>query len=198
MTAFPTTLMESCFLPASPGRLRLLPLLLLGLVALCASSAAHAQTVSREYRIKAGFIYNFTKFVEWPADRFDDANSPIVIAVLGDNPFGDTLATAVKDRLVNNRPIQVRLIKSADEIYDAHIVYVTSGEEARLLSMPAALHGVLTVGESAEFANVGGIIRFTLVDEKVRFEINQHSGEQAGLKLSAQLLKLATTVRTKS
>lgn len=173
------------------------PLLLGLLLLLFLTVAAHAQTVSREYRIKAGFLYNFTKFVEWPADRFENDQSPIIIAVLGDNPFGDSLATAVKDRVVNNRAIEVRFIDSAAQVSGAHIVFVTSGEEARLPADAEAMRGVLTVGESTRFANAGGIIRFTLVDEKVRFEINQHSGEQAGLKLSAQLLKLATTVRTK-
>jgi hypothetical protein len=158
--------------------------------------AAQAQTVSREYRIKAGFLYNFIKFVEWPADRFAHANSPIIIAVLGDNPFGDTLASAVKDRMVNDRSIEVRFIDSVAEASGAHVVFITEGEESRLPAAPEVLHGILTVGESAEFADAGGVIRFTLVDEKVRFEINQHSGEKAGLRLSAQLLKLATAVRT--
>lgn len=193
-----TTILTIMAFPAVPsGRIRWLPLLLLGFLVFGAPAGASAQTTSKEYQIKAAFLYNFTKFVEWPAERFPEADSAIIIAVLGKSPFGDALESAVKDRLVNNRPIRVRFIESASQASDAHVVFVTSGAEEWLPAALADMHGILTVGESAKFAAGGGIIRFVLADEKIRFEINQHSGEQAGLKLSGQLLKLATVVRTK-
>lgn len=148
-------------------------------------------TVSKEYQIKAAFLYNFTKFVEWPADHLE-AGEPVVIAVLGENPFGPELEKLVAGRLVNGRAIVVRLVSVEADLVSAHIVFVPAGQEGRAMWRH---DGLLTVGESAGFMDEGGMIRFTLVDEKVRFEINQTASEQAGLKLSGQLLKLATSVK---
>lgn len=169
--------------------------LLLAVVFLTAAPVAQAQPISKEYQVKAAFLYNFTKFVEWPPQDFASATSPIVIAVFGKNPFDQELAALVKDRSVNGRPIQVRAIQAEAELATAHIVFVGAGEESRLPSSIYGEHGVLTVGESSEFSRRGGIITFTLVEGKVRFEINQGSGEKAGLKLSGQLLKLAVALR---
>jgi hypothetical protein len=151
--------------------------------------------ISKEYQLKAAFLYHFTKFIQWPPERFADEKSPIVIAVLGNNPLGDELDKLVKGRTVNGRAIDVRFIASAAELPAAHIVFVCAGEESRLNATIFGEPGVLTVGESSDFAARGGIIAFTLIDEKVRFEINQASSEKAGLKLSGQLLKLATVIR---
>lgn len=171
--------------------------LLFGFLLLFAAlpSIANAQPISKEYRLKAAFLYNFTKFVSWPADRFADDTSPIVIAVLGTKPFEQELTELVKDRSVDGRPIRIRAIQSAAQLDGAHVVFLHAGEETRL---PASLFdaaGVLTVGESSDFTRRGGIITFVVADEKVRFEINQGAAEQAGLKISGQLLKLATVVR---
>ncbi len=177
--------------PAVPG-LRCLLLVLLCLLTVGNHTAfGAAPAISKEYQLKAAFLYQFTKFIQWPAERFADEKSPIVIAVLGRNPLGDELDKLVKGRTVNGRAIDVRLIASVAELPSAHIVFVCAGEESRLNATIFGEPGVLTVGESADFAARGGIIMFTLVDEKVRFEINQASGEKAGLKLSGQLLKLA-------
>lgn len=178
-------------LPRRELLLALLSLLLLGL----ASSAARAESVPKEYQLKAAFLYNFSKFVQWPADRFANETSPIVIAVLGPSPFGGELDRLVRERLVNGRAIEVRPIASAADISRAHIVFVPAGAEPLLDAGPLVAPGVLTVGESEGFASRGGIIRFILVEEKVRFEIDQGSAERAGLKLSGQLLKLATVIR---
>lgn len=182
--------------PRVSGRLwqGLLPVLL-GLLLLGAASGVRAEPVAKEYQLKAAFLYNFSKFVQWPPGRFADETSPIVIAVLGQSPFGDELDKLVRERLVNGRPIEVRPIASAADIPAAHIVFVPAGSEALLAGGPVGGPGVLTVGESAAFTARGGIIRFTLIEEKVRFEIDQSSAEKAGLKLSGQLLKLATIVR---
>lgn len=156
-----------------------------------------APEVPKEYQVKAAFIYNFTKFVEWPASRFPDATSPIVIAVLGRNPFGEDLAAIVRERKVHGRGLVVKNISSADEALTAHLLFVGADAEDLLAEKMDALQksGVLTVGESPRFIEYGGIINFTLETDKVRFQINPQSGEQAGLKISAQLLKLAVIVR---
>lgn len=171
------------------GRWRWLPI---ALFVSALGPVGWAQGVSKEYQLKAAFLFNFTKFVEWPSERFQNETSPIIIAVLGHNPFDAELPKLVEGRSVHGRMITVRHIASAEEIPDAHVLYVAAGEEARMDTTIFGEAGVLTVGESALFAERGGIIRFVLIDEKVRFAINQDSGERAGLKVSAELLKLAT------
>lgn len=153
--------------------------------------------ISKEYQIKAAFLYNFTKFVEWPQGSFADKSSPIVIGVVGRNPFGDTLETIVRDRTVNHRAIVVKLIDQADEVHGIHLLFVPEGEETHLPPAVWQRVAIIAVGESADFAALGGTIIFTLEGDKVRFEINQETSERAGLSISAQLLKLATVVRRK-
>jgi hypothetical protein len=158
--------------------------------------AAEGPPVSREYQIKAAFLYNFTKFVEWPPSRFATPESPIIIGILGDNPFGDVLETIVKDRRVNNRPIEIRLVATKAEAAAVHVLFSGAGHEQQIAAMRGLLQAqsVLTVGETPQFAASGGIIDFIVGDDKVRFFINAGSGDQAGLKISAQLLKLSIPV----
>jgi hypothetical protein len=164
-----------------------------------AAVAAGASTVSKEYQVKAAFLYNFTKFVEWPADRFADAASPIVIGVLGKNPFGDELEKIVTGRMVNGRSIAVVQLQTAAEAQPVHAVFIAEGEESLMGKQGGALTGagVLLVGESERFLALGGIVSFSNADDKVRFEINVAAAEQGGLKISAQLQKLAAMVRRK-
>jgi hypothetical protein len=181
--------------PLSPRRY--LWMVLLGVLFLVGRPSCNAgPEVAKEYQVKAAFLYSFTKFVEWPASRFSDNASPIVIAVLGRNPFGDELDAIVRDRKVNGRGLVVKVVDSADEAAAAHLLFIGADEEDRLSGKMEVLQkaGVLTVGESPRFIASGGIINFTLATDKVRFQINPQAGEQAGLKLSAQLLKLATIV----
>jgi hypothetical protein len=151
--------------------------------------------VSKEYKVKAAFLFNFTKFVEWAPARFTAATDPLVIGVLGGNPFGAELANIVADRKVHGREIALRLLASAAEARGVHAVFVCSGESPRQATL-AALHdaGVLTVGESGSFAAAGGIVTFSVEGEKIRFTVNLASSQRAQLKISAQLLKLAAVV----
>ena len=154
------------------------------------------EPVSREYQLKAAYLFNFTKFVAWPGPRFEDASSPIVIGVLGRNPFGDELDKIVRGRTVDGRAIRVILVTNADELRTAHVLFVPASEETRPeLAAAVAQHlPVLTAGESDTFTRDGGIITFTQADDKLRFTIRLAAAERAGLKISAQLLKLATAV----
>jgi hypothetical protein len=171
-------------------------LLLIGLLFGGGEAARGADAeVSKEYQIKAAILYNFLKFVEWPRESFAEAASPIVIGVLGENPFGGELEKLVLGRKVNGRDIVVKRISSVAEASSVQLLFVTVFDDSARSILRTS--GVLTVGESAQFAAGGGIINFTLVEDKVRFEINLAGGEQAGLKISSQLLKLATVVRRK-
>jgi hypothetical protein len=120
-----------------------------------------------------------------------------VIGVLGDSPCAQALERLVKDRKVNGRTIVVRPIAAAAEAKVTHLLFVGSGHEAQFAGLKAAIESlpVLTVGESPRFATLGGAIDFVPQGDKIRFEINIGVAEHAGLKISAQLQKLATVVR---
>ncbi len=168
---------------------------LLGLCLLAAGGAGAAE-VSKEYQIKAAFLYNFAKFVEWPAQSFADAGSPIVIGVLGQNPFGGELEQVVKDRKINGRGIVVKKLETPEEAVSAQIVFIAAAEDARMPKLQAAIKdsAVLTVGESDAFAGNGGIIRFVIDGDKIRFRINMTPADRAHLKIGGQLQQLAKQV----
>ncbi|HEY0944181.1 MAG TPA: YfiR family protein [Opitutaceae bacterium] len=149
--------------------------------------------VARERQIKAAFVYNFTKYVEWPRGHFGDATEPVVLGVLGNDSFSDALTEAVSARTINGRKVVVRLLTDAKQAASADVLFVPDGEEPRFAAAVPALRGagVLTVGESGQFAELGGVITFVVRDHKVRFEINTAEAERNGLKISAQLQKLA-------
>jgi hypothetical protein len=158
-------------------------------------SSLPAGNVSKEYQVKAAFLYNFTKFVEWPAHCFSSPESPIVIGVVGADPFEGELAKIVRDRRVNGRPVSVVALRSPAEGRLVHVLFVPAGSDKRGATAQAGLAGVLTVGETEGFAAAAGIVGFTTVEQKVRFEINAAVAEAAGLKISAQLMKLAAGSR---
>jgi hypothetical protein len=154
---------------------------------------------NKEQQVKAAFLYNFTKFVEWPDRDLGEAGRSIVIGVIGSPAIRDELEKIVRGRKVNGRDITVRLLETIPDSPSVDLLFITAEAEARLagkLNQPA-LAGVLTVGESKQFAARGGMINFILEGDRVRFEINQGSAERSGLKISAQLLKLAAAERRK-
>ena len=161
-----------------------------------AAADAAAAAPARECEIKAAFMYNFTKFVDWPARTFANADAPLVIGVFGDSPCAQALERLVKDRKVNGRTIVVRRIASAEEAKVTQMLFVGSAQEAQFAALEPAIESlpVLTVGESPRFATQGGAIDFVPQGDKIRFEINIDAAEHAGLKISAQLQKLAAVV----
>ncbi len=149
-----------------------------------------------EYTVKAAFIYNFAKFVEWPAQAFHGPGDPISICVLGQNPFGHSLDDVVRGQAVNGRAFRVRQIPEVSSKTACHILFVSAAERKRYQSEAAELKGIatLTIGESRGFAAEGGIVNFKLEDGKVRFEINLDAAEQAQIRISSKLLSLADLV----
>ena len=164
-----------------------------------ASSAPHsgvrAQSPS-EYQIKAVFLYNFAKFVEWPSDPGGNPG-PISICVLGDDPFGGTLDEAIKGKTVNGRELVARRYKQVKETTTCQIVFISSSDKKVLRSILERLirPGALTVGETEGFAQLGGVINLTLEDNRVHIEVNVDAAERARLKISSKLLNLAKIVR---
>jgi hypothetical protein len=155
---------------------------------------------SSEYLIKAGFIYNFAKLVQWPTTAFAQADSPIVIGILGDDPFGATLDRIVADKKINGRGLVVRRLRwSRDfkEVKDCNILFVSSSEKEHLDSVVEMMKllPILTIGDAPGFAKRGGIMNFTLEDNKVRFEVNVEAAKHADLTISSRLLTLARIVQ---
>ena len=153
-----------------------------------------------EYQVKAAFLYSFAKFVQWPADAFADPRAPFVVGVLGDDPFGRILDETLAGKTVLERPIRVRRYGTAEEAALAQIVFVGASEEPERQRILKALRGraVLSTGDGEGFAQSGGIVGFTTRDKHVRFEINLSRADEARLKISSQLLKLATIVSPRS
>jgi hypothetical protein len=157
---------------------------------------AQAQTAN-EYQVKAAFLYNFVKFIEWPSDAFNDGSNSFVIGVIGDDPFGGALDQSVSGKSVNGRQLSVRRLQWGQDLRACHILFISSSERNRLAQIFASLRGasVLTVSDMGQFIQQGGIINFILEASRVRFEINATAAGQARLKISSKLLSLAKTVR---
>jgi hypothetical protein len=164
------------------------------LVASCWQSAT-AASVS-EHRLKAAFLYNFTKFVEWPPERFTSATDPIVIGLLADEALQMELLAIVANRQVNGRALIVRRVASAADMQAVHVLFVGAQQESRFLSLrkQTPLESVLTVGDDQHCGTYDGGICFSQQGEKLRFEINMDTVERSQLKISAQLQKLALAV----
>ena len=189
--------------------LRRLGILIVALsVSLSGTPETFAQTPdspdSSEYLIKAGFIYNFANLVQWPQNAFTQADSPIVIGILGEDHFGVTLDRVLQGKKVNGRPFVVRrfksvadLVQSVIDLKDCQILFVSSSETAHVTEAIQTLRGipVLTIGEIPGFAKRGGIINLVLEDNKVRFEVNVEAAKQADLNISSRLLALAKIVQ---
>ena len=167
------------------------------LLAACFSTPNHGEcAVAAEYEIKAAFLLNFAKFVDWPASSFADRDSPMVIAVLGSDPFGSVLDNTLRNEKVKGRKLVVKRSNQLSDLKGCHILFVSSSEHSRLGSIIQEVKDqpVLTVGDVAGFADRGGIVNFILRDRKIGFEINTSAADKAGLKISSQLLKLARIV----
>ena len=164
-------------------------------VAVGLSPGTRAQT-SHEYEIKAAFLYNFVKFVEWPNEALPETSDTITVCVLGDDPAGEALES-INGKTVKARRLAVRRLQPIKGIESCHVLFMSSSQESRVPQVMQNLHGssVLTVGEMERFIPAGGIINFVIERNKVRFEISPSGAERARLKLSSQLLSLARVVR---
>jgi hypothetical protein len=157
---------------------------------------------SSEYLVKAGFIYNFAKFVEWPSTAFAEPDSPIVIGVLGTDPFGDIINHVVEGKKIGARGFVIRRFKWSKELKESkdfkecRILFVSSSEKLRFEEIVEAVKGlpILTVGEAPGFAERGGMIRLMLEDNRVRFEVNVDAAHDGNLNISSRLLTLARII----
>lgn len=159
------------------------------------SFVAQAPVAQRpsEYQVKAAFLLNFTKFIDWPPGALSDPNGPFTICLLGDDPFGPVLDQMVEGEKVGNHKVAVERLQSKPSS-GCQVLFVSSSEKDIPDILGTIAPGVLTVGDKESFVREGGIIGFVLDHRRVRFDISQSAAAKASLKLSSKLLSVARTV----
>ncbi len=172
---------------------------------LTATQPARAQSFDKNkvHKVEAAYLYNFAKFIQWPHDVFESANSPFVIGVLGEKTFGRLLSKTVRSKKIAGRPIQIKHIQPSESgiqmaLESCHMLYVASAEQQWLFSILASPTNrpVLLISDAKDFARTGGMIGFVLEKGRIVFEINRASLERVNLKASSKLMKLARLVNT--
>jgi hypothetical protein len=170
-------------------------LVLLGL--LLSSGSLQSQDVSRRYQLKAVLLLNLLRFVEWPEQALGSTNAPVVIGILGYDPFGPLLEEVVRDEQVYERKIEIRRYTSVSEIDSCHLLFISSGEQRSMSSILTSLRNrpILTVSDAEQFVRHGGMIKFfTKPDGKTGLRINPGAARTAELRLRALLLQVAEIV----
>jgi hypothetical protein len=149
-----------------------------------------------EDEVKAAFLLNFTRYVDWPASTFASGQTPFVICVLNDSDFASTASGVIGDRTVDDRPITVSSRADLDSATDCHILFVPASQQdmQTLVITEVAEAAVLTVSDSEGFAQMGGVANFRRAGSKLRLEINREAAARARLKISARLLRIADVV----
>lgn len=171
---------------------------LLVLLLLCSPfSLVSAETApSAEYQVKAVFLFNFAQFVEWPARAFREPTAPLVIGILGEDPFGTYLDDLVNGEKIGERPLVVQRCKTEEDLAGCHIVFVCRSEAKNLEKIMAGLKGrsLLTVSDLETFTRQGGMVRFAMESGKVRLRINPDAAKACGLTISSKILRPGTVV----
>lgn len=178
-------------------RTRKSPLLLLLLMLASAgrSLAADPQTLG-EFQIKAGFVFNFTRFVEWPENAFLTSTSPLLVCVLGETPLTGLLADVALGKVVNGRAVSIKQVKVADDLRPCNLLFISAAERRRTDEILAAVKktSTLTVGENPGFAQAGGMINFSIQENRVKLEMNLEATTRAGLKINSKLIAVSRLV----
>jgi hypothetical protein len=175
-----------------------LPAVAVCLASLLASLPCQAQISStEEYRLKLAFLYNFAKFVEWPADSFASPQAPLNICIVGRDPFDSELEQQMAKRSCSGHPYAVRRLRAADDLSVCHIVFLPAGNDTSLPLILQRLNdsGAIVVGESAGFARRGGTVNFIIEGTRLRFEVNLDASRRKRSRIGSRLLALARIVR---
>lgn len=170
-------------------------------ILLCAvslSTRVHAQLAKpNAAQVQAAYLYNFGKFVKWPADAPANQNGSFIICVLDQDPFGVTLQSALAGEAVGGKPVLVKRLPRAQDAAACHILFINSTQDKDLAGILAAVDdsAVLTVSDMHDFSKRGGMIQFVLDGDRIRFAINLESAEKSHLTLASELLKVAVAVK---
>lgn len=150
------------------------------------------EAASAEYRIKAAYIFNFAKFVEWPAATFPTHDTPMTLGVLGRDPFGSDLEKILGNKTIAGRRVRIKRMEESKPVEHCHVLFISSSERKRLPQLFENLQNssVLTIGETDQFTRLGGMINFFKQENTIRFEINVQAAQKAGLRISSKLLHI--------
>jgi uncharacterized protein DUF4154 len=150
-----------------------------------------------EYDVKATYLYNFTRFVEWPVQGLQGGSDSFAICVLGDNPFGPALQTTVAQETIAGKSVVAKQVPTPQDAANCRVLFISSSENKRLKQILTSLGtaSVLTVSDLPKFTERGGMVQFVVDGSRIRFEVNSATAERAGLTLSSELLKVAVNVR---
>ncbi|HVT88854.1 MAG TPA: YfiR family protein [Tepidisphaeraceae bacterium] len=161
------------------------------------SRALADEATEREYQVKAAMIFNFAQFTEWPADTFQNDGAPFIFATVGTDPFHGTLEQSLAGKIFGGRPVTVVHFASVKEIRPCQVLFVSKDQDANLKQIMQIVRSkpTLTVGETDAFPWSGGVIRFYMEDNKIRFEINPKAAMEARLTISSKMMKLARIFR---
>lgn len=160
---------------------------------LALSVELRAQLAPSEYRVKAAYLFDFLKFVEWPEDSFADPLAPIVVGVVGEDPFGSALPEVVIGKTVQGRDLVLRRYRVGEDLRGAHLLFISASERKQLPQILSSVRGssVLTVADTEGFLEAGGMIQFLSENNQIHFAVNVDAASKARLKMSSRLLTLA-------
>lgn len=175
---------------------RLASLVLASLCYVAVHAATPAAALSDQYRVEAVFLFNFAQFVEWPVTAFNSPTDPLLIGVLGDDPFQSYLDDLVKGEKVGERSIEIRRYQRVEDIADCHILFVCRSEAASVETTIAQLKGrsILTISDLDTFTRAGGMVRFVTENGKIRLRINVEAAKACKLTISSKIIRPATVV----
>ena len=163
-----------------------------------AETAAQA-AIPPEYQVKAAFLFHFTQFTQWPPEAFPGPGSPLIIGILGEDPFGEYLDGIVRGEQVHDRPFVIQRYRRLAEMKTCHVLFISRSESPRLDQILAGLRdrSILTVCEAEGFTTRGGMIEFVNYEGKIRLRINPTAAKTVGLTISSKLLRPAEIVETR-
>jgi hypothetical protein len=170
----------------------------MAMIALVFLTSTGADPGSSEYEVKSAFLYNFMKFVEWPEGAFENPQQPILLGILGEDPFGELIDRKFAGRMVNGRAVVIRRFASltATASPELKVLFVSRSESRHLDQVLTSVkaNSILTVGDTEGFAERGVMINLRIIDDNVRFEVSMKAASQSKLSISAKVLQLAAVV----
>lgn len=163
-----------------------------------AASPARGQAVSNEFKLKAVYLYKFTTYIDWPEGAFHDEASPFVIGILGPDRVGAGLRKIARSKTIDGRKIEVQNYGQAEKVRGCHILFISRDLESKTRQAALKLlsaRNILFVGETPDFLKQGGTINFVIQENRIKIHIFQSAYERENLKVSSELLRIATVVK---